>query len=186
LVFGKLLGNCCRYSSALNILELFHESCFETKLGMLIIDIITAGEDSEKLNNINFAEYYPIILSKMAFYHFYLPVAFTICLAGIGTRKNLEQAKTVLLELGEYFQVRDNYLDGYGDPAMVRVNCPLHKECQEECGICMQFSVRAYYRGYEARALKSIRAGIERVDESEGFKKSVLTIFLDNISGDLG
>jgi farnesyl diphosphate synthase len=129
-----MLGHCTHDPSDPKILELFHESYFETKLGELV-DIRTAGDEGKALNNINFAENYPIILSKMAFYHFYLPVAFTMSLAGMGTRRNLEQTKTVLLELGEYFQVRDNYLDAYCDPAIVRGNCPLHKEGQEKCRI---------------------------------------------------
>lgn len=36
--------------------------------------------------------------------------------AGIATPENLSQARDVLIPLGEYFQVQDDYLDCYGDP----------------------------------------------------------------------
>jgi farnesyl diphosphate synthase len=40
-------------------------------------------------------------------------------MAGISSPEAHEQAQSILLPLGEYFQVQDDYLDCYGDPAVI-------------------------------------------------------------------
>jgi len=101
-----------------DLLELFHETTFQTELGQLL-DLITAPEDKVDLNNFNFQKYYFIVRYKTAFYSFYLPVACAMHQAGVATPENLQQAKDVLIPLGEYFQVQDDYLDCYGDPEFI-------------------------------------------------------------------
>ena len=98
-----------------NLLELFHKTTFQTELGQCL-DLITAPEDKVNLDNFGFDKYYFIVRYKTAFYSFYLPVALAMHLAGVASRQNLQQAKGVLIPLGEYFQVQDDYLDCYGDP----------------------------------------------------------------------
>jgi farnesyl diphosphate synthase len=39
--------------------------------------------------------------------------------AGITNESALNQAKSVLIPLGEYFQVQDDYLDCYGSPEVI-------------------------------------------------------------------
>lgn len=56
---------------------------------------------------------------KTAYYSFYLPIALSMILAGIKDEKVFKQALLILLPLGEYFQVQDDYLDCYGDPAVI-------------------------------------------------------------------
>ncbi|KAI5780917.1 putative farnesyl-diphosphate synthetase [Geopyxis carbonaria] len=98
-----------------DLVDLFHEVKLQTELGQCL-DLITAPEDKVDLDNFNFDKYYYIVRYKTAFYSFYLPVACALMQAGMATEKNLEQAKDVLIPLGEYFQVQDDYLDCYGDP----------------------------------------------------------------------
>jgi farnesyl diphosphate synthase len=57
-----------------------------------------------------------IVIYKTAYYSFYLPVALALYQAGIATPKNLKQAEDILIPLGEYFQVQDDYLDNFGNP----------------------------------------------------------------------
>jgi farnesyl diphosphate synthase len=99
----------------LDLIELFNETSLQTELGQLL-DLITAPEAQVDLDNFNFTKYYFIVRYKTAFYSFFLPVALAMFMAGIATPENLEQAKVVLIPLGEYFQVQDDYLDCYGDP----------------------------------------------------------------------
>jgi farnesyl diphosphate synthase len=60
-----------------------------------------------------------IVKYKTAFYSFYLPVALGMYMAGSANEKSLKVASDILLPLGEYFQVQDDYLDCYGDPHVI-------------------------------------------------------------------
>ncbi|KAI5838142.1 putative farnesyl-diphosphate synthetase [Morchella snyderi] len=98
-----------------DLFELFHEVTWQTELGQLV-DLLTAPEDNIDLSRFNYQKYYFIVRYKTAFYSFYLPVALAMYQVGIATPENLSRARDVLIPLGEYFQVQDDYLDCYGDP----------------------------------------------------------------------
>jgi farnesyl diphosphate synthase len=98
-----------------NFLELFHEVTFQTEIGQLC-DLITAPEDKVDLNNFSMEKYRFIVIYKTAYYSFYLPVALALYMLNIATPQNLKQAEDILIPLGEYFQVQDDYLDNFGLP----------------------------------------------------------------------
>lgn len=98
-----------------DLLELFNETSFQTELGQLL-DLITAPEDKVDLDNFNITKYFFIVRYKTAFYSFYLPVALAMYQAGLATPENLKRARDVLIPMGEFFQVQDDYLDCYGNP----------------------------------------------------------------------
>ena len=60
-----------------------------------------------------------IVKYKTAFYSFYLPVALALLMAGRATKEALDIARPILLAMGEYFQVQDDYLDCYGTPELI-------------------------------------------------------------------
>ena len=60
-----------------------------------------------------------IVLYKTAFYSFYLPVALAMLTCSISSQPSLSLAKDILLPLGEYFQVQDDYLDCFGTPEQI-------------------------------------------------------------------
>ncbi|KAF0384823.1 farnesyl pyrophosphate synthase [Gigaspora margarita] len=101
-----------------DLLELFHEVTLDTELGQLI-DLITAPEDNVDLNRFSMEKYKYIVLYKTAFYSFYLPVALAMHMAGIKNELAFQKAKDILLPLGEYFQIQDDYLDCFGDPNVI-------------------------------------------------------------------
>lgn len=45
-----------------------------------------------------------------------MPVALALYYAGFATPKNLKQAEEILVPMGEYFQIQDDYLDNFADP----------------------------------------------------------------------
>lgn len=50
--------------------------------------------------------YMRIVTYKTAYYSFYLPVACGLLIGGVGKPEALELAKTICVEMGQYFQVR--------------------------------------------------------------------------------
>jgi len=98
-----------------DLIELFHEVTYQTEMGQLC-DLLTAPEDVVNLDNFSMEKYSFIVIYKTAYYSFYLPVALALYQLDLATPKNLKQAEEILIPLGEYFQVQDDYLDNFGLP----------------------------------------------------------------------
>jgi farnesyl diphosphate synthase len=104
-----------------------------------LIDLITAPEDHVDLSKFSLEKSVPsfvrfakhlahhrhvprhhlIVVYKTAFYSFYLPVALAMRMVGIQDEQAYELALSILLPLGEYFQVQDDYLDCYAPPEVL-------------------------------------------------------------------
>lgn len=100
--------NCYRHIS-----KLVHEVAFQTETGQTL-DIIT--KPGENFANFTLDRYKAIVKWKTAFYSFYLPMALALHMEDITDPIIHECAKEILLEIGEFFQIQDDYLDCYGDP----------------------------------------------------------------------
>jgi farnesyl diphosphate synthase len=103
------------HPSYVDLIELLHEVTLQSELGQLC-DLITAPEDKIDLDNFSMTKYQFIVIYKTAYYSFYLPVALALHHQNIATPKNLKQAEDILIPLGEYFQIQDDYLDNFGLP----------------------------------------------------------------------
>ncbi|KAI3834502.1 hypothetical protein MKX03_011962 [Papaver bracteatum] len=93
-----------------DLLELFNEVEFQTASGQML-DLITTL-DGEKIYHRRIVQY------KTAYYSFYIPVACALLMAG----ENLDDhvlVKNVLIEMGVYFQVQDDFLDCFGAPEVI-------------------------------------------------------------------
>jgi len=101
-----------------DLLELFHETTYQTEHGQLI-DLITAPEDVVDLSKFSLRKHQLIVIYKTAYYSFYLPVALAMHMCGIIDPAAFEKAQAILIPLGEYFQVQDDYLDCYGAPEVI-------------------------------------------------------------------
>ncbi|XP_067878687.1 farnesyl pyrophosphate synthase isoform X2 [Heterodontus francisci] len=99
----------------LNLLELFLQTAYQTELGQSL-DLMTAQPSKIDLDRFTEQRYKAIVKYKTAFYSFYLPVAAAMYMAAIDGEAEQSSAKTILLEMGEFFQIQDDYLDCYGDP----------------------------------------------------------------------
>ncbi|XP_077383303.1 farnesyl pyrophosphate synthase isoform X2 [Festucalex cinctus] len=114
----RLLRRHCRNQPYyVHLLELFNETSFQTELGQAL-DLMTAPPGHIDLNRFTIERYKAIVKYKTAFYSFYLPVAAAMYMAGIMDEEEHKNAKLILLEMGEFFQIQDDYLDCYGDPAV--------------------------------------------------------------------
>lgn len=102
----------------IDLVELFHETTWQTELGQLC-DLITAPEDNVDLDNFSMEKYMFIVTYKTAYYSFYLPVALAMLYLEVASPENLKQAHDILIPLGQYFQIQDDYLDNFGDPAVI-------------------------------------------------------------------
>ncbi|KAJ5958074.1 Terpenoid synthase [Penicillium vulpinum] len=102
----------------IDIVELFHETTWQTELGQLC-DLITAPEDDVNLDNFSMEKYMFIVTYKTAYYSFYLPVALALMYLQLATEENLKQVHDILIPLGQYFQIQDDYLDNFGDPSVI-------------------------------------------------------------------
>ncbi|KAI9781339.1 MAG: Farnesyl pyrophosphate synthetase [Peltula sp. TS41687] len=101
-----------------DLLELFHEVSLQTELGQQC-DLLTAPEEKVDLSNFSMDKFTFIVIFKTAYYSFYLPVALALYFLDMATPKNLAQARHILIPLGEYFQIQDDYLDNYGSPETI-------------------------------------------------------------------
>lgn len=102
----------------IDIVELFHDITYQTELGQLC-DLITAPEGKVDLDNFSMEKYTFIVKYKTAYYSFYLPVCLALHYLQLATPKNLKQSEDILIPLGEYFQIQDDYLDAFGSPETI-------------------------------------------------------------------
>ncbi|CAI7732421.1 unnamed protein product [Closterium sp. NIES-54] len=100
------------------LLDLFNEVTYQTACGQML-DLITTPEGEVDLNKYTMSTYLKIVQYKTAYYSFYLPVATALILAGVEDAALAAQAREILVVMGTYFQVQDDVLDCYGDPAVI-------------------------------------------------------------------
>ena len=101
----------------IEIVELLHETTWQTEMGQLC-DLITAPKEVE-LDNFSLEKHTFIVTYKTAYYSFYLPIALALHYLQLAAPENLKQAQDILIPLGQYYQVQDDYLDNFGDPSIL-------------------------------------------------------------------
>ncbi|XP_066586997.1 farnesyl pyrophosphate synthase isoform X2 [Prorops nasuta] len=99
----------------LDIMELFHDMVMKTVMGQSLDLLSIDSEKRPKLNLFTMNRYNSIVKYKTANYTFVLPITLAMYFAGIKDPEMHRQAKTILLEMGHFFQVQDDYLDCFGD-----------------------------------------------------------------------
>lgn len=117
-VLYQLVSSYCRQQPYyLDILELLHDVTLQTSLGQAM-DLLSAPNANEKPNIDEFTmrKYNAIVKYKTAYYSFFLPVALAMHMAGYKEKATLKKAENILLPMGQFFQVQDDFLDCFGDP----------------------------------------------------------------------
>jgi len=105
-------------SCYVDLLEVLHQTTYQTTMGQLV-DLITAPEDVVDLSKFSLEKHTYIIRYKTAYYSFYLPVALAMYMCNLpttssnpnGIPKPYDFALSILVPLGEYFQIQDDFMD---------------------------------------------------------------------------
>ncbi|KAI3991510.1 hypothetical protein MKX01_006812 [Papaver californicum] len=100
-----------------DLLELFNEVEFQTASGQML-DLITTLDGEKDLAKYKLAVHRRIVQYKTAYYSFYIPVACALLMAGEKLDDHV-LVKNVLIEMGVYFQVQDDFLDCFGAPEVI-------------------------------------------------------------------
>jgi farnesyl diphosphate synthase len=103
------------------LLELFQSVSYQTQMGQML-DLTSqpqGAKNPQVLAGFSLEVYNRIVTFKTAIYTFYLPIAAAMTLQGYTSRSQLDAARQISIELGKKFQIEDDYLDCYGDPAKI-------------------------------------------------------------------
>jgi len=119
-VFTMLKTHFGKEDFYLQLLELFIKVIQQTEFGQLL-DLTSQDEGSEEIDLTRFTleRYQKIVKYKTAFYTFYLPVAIGMITSRVEGEEAYELAEKICCQMGEYFQVQDDYLDCFGDPEVI-------------------------------------------------------------------
>ncbi|KIK67890.1 hypothetical protein GYMLUDRAFT_36689 [Collybiopsis luxurians FD-317 M1] len=161
-----------------DLIELFHETTYQTELGQLI-DLITAPEDEVDLSKFSLKKHSLIVIYKTAFYSFYLPVALAMLFCRIPTSYTLPSspspiepykvAKDILIPLGEYFQIQDDFLDFSGVPAQIgKVGTDI---VDNKCSWCINTALAA--ANPEQRKILDENYGVKPTNEEKELAKKM-------------
>ncbi|CAM1332270.1 FDPS (predicted) [Pycnogonum litorale] len=144
----SVLGHCAIFrilkkyfkntSYYVHLLEVFNETTFQTALGQCS-DLLASNKVPayDKFTD----EYYSSVVQfKTAYYSFYLPVAVAMYMAGHHEPEKHREALEILLGIGHFFQVQDDYLDCFGDVAATGKGA-IGKDIEE--GKCSWLAVNA-------------------------------------------
>lgn len=115
------------------LVDLFLETTRQTEFGQLL-DLTSQPLDGKiDLTRFTMERYTKIVKYKTAFYSFYLPVACGMIMAGVKSVSSFAKAREILLIMGEYFQVQDDYLDCYGTPVRLHAFSSHLFACETNC-----------------------------------------------------
>ncbi|CAD7077313.1 unnamed protein product [Hermetia illucens] len=118
------------------LVDLFREVTLITTTGQSL-DAQMANKDP---THFTMEKYKTIVANKTSYYTFYLPVAAPMHMCGFTDPEVFRQAKTILLEMGHFFQIQDDFLDCFGDPAITgKVGTDIQEnKCSWLAIVCMQ------------------------------------------------
>nr|AHH34857.1 farnesyl diphosphate synthase [Epicauta gorhami] len=121
-------------------MELFHEISLKTIMGQAL-DAASWKDGRPNFELFTMNRYNAIVKYKTAYYTFALPMALSMYLANLYDPEMHRQAKTILMEMGSFFQIQDDFLDCFGDPEKIGKDCNDIRE-----GKCTWLSVVALQR----------------------------------------
>ena len=101
------------------LLDLMMDVIQKTEFGQLLDLTSQTANAKMDLSRFTLERYKLIVKYKTAFYSFYLPTAMGMILSGMTNPQAYAIAQDICCQMGEYFQIQDDYLDCFGDPAVI-------------------------------------------------------------------
>ncbi|KAJ9595695.1 hypothetical protein L9F63_013108, partial [Diploptera punctata] len=127
----------------MDVLELFHDVSHKSILGQ-VMDTETRADRS--LQQFTMERYKTITKYKTAYHTFQMPIALALHMAGVRDLETHRQAKSILMEMGQFYQVLADFLNCFGDPEVTgRVGTDI------ENGKCTWLSVVALQRASDSQ-----------------------------------
>ena len=117
LVFRLLKFECSSLPCYREVVELLQDTIYKTTIGQTM-DLVTAPVGKPNLDKFSEERYMTIITYKTCYYTIYLPIAFAAALSQTSGEQLKEDIERVAIPLGQFFQIQDDFLDLYGDPAI--------------------------------------------------------------------
>lgn len=103
------------------LVDLFQNTIYQTEVGQLYDTRSQLPNSEIDLSRFTMDRYKLIVKYKTAFYSFYIAVASSMLLSGYRPQLHRDKqlfhmARDILVDMGIYFQIQDDYLDCYGSP----------------------------------------------------------------------
>ena len=157
------------------------------------------------------ARYSSIVKYKTSHYSFVLPVHLSMRLSGVAQQEVLDTAEGILLDIGHYYNVCDDFLDCYGDPEVTgKVGMDIQNgKCSwliatalEGCSLGQKRRLEQHYGSSESAEVTKVlevyqELGLQqvfrqyeeqffaeasqRIEKVEGLPTEVFTLFLDRV-----
>eukprot|EP00759_Apiculatamorpha_spiralis_P022311 PhF_6_TR26598/c0_g1_i2/m.38490/K00787/FDPS; farnesyl diphosphate synthase len=107
------------------ILDLFHDATYLTTLGQFY-DVTSQQvpihnvprKPGFDINQFTVENYNRIVLHKTTYYTIRLPLSLSLAVTGTYPLIEAKELDTLSKHIGEYFQIQDDFLDCFGDPAV--------------------------------------------------------------------
>lgn len=111
----KLFGDCANATCLGQGLDILGDIGFKSSISNSASGATLSEAHQGRLRDITLGRFALISRWKTAHYSFVLPVLAGMLLADVRSETLFSNAKSILFEIGEYFQAQDDYLDVYGD-----------------------------------------------------------------------
>ncbi|CAH1100522.1 unnamed protein product [Psylliodes chrysocephalus] len=107
------------HSNYIPLVELFHDTIMRSAMGKTLDGEIANG-GSPDLSKMTMKNYTLISKYKNGYCTLQLPVESAMFLANMSDPEQYRQAQTILLEMGQYFQVQKDFLNCFGNPELIK------------------------------------------------------------------
>nr|CDS31265.1 farnesyl pyrophosphate synthase [Hymenolepis microstoma] len=114
----KLFGDCANATCFGQGLDILGDIGLNSSISNAVSEAKLSETHQDRLKNITLDRFALISRWKTAHYSFVLPVLAGMLLADVKNEALFSNAKSILFEIGEYFQAQDDYLDVYGDTSV--------------------------------------------------------------------